>query len=209
MAGISLSIGVSGSGKTYGLRRQVFRAASTMPILIIDRMREWNAVPRALAKRTAGYHAIADALADDGPSTLRIVRTRNLEADFQAACEWAYATDRPRGVACSEAHRVLPNASRLQGAIEDCVTAWRHRNVTLWLDTQRLSLLNRTTTEQATDLRLYAIAGDLDRRTIRASWGGECLDAVDECSRRLGAGDPGWHVPMGVSRLGPYTIAKE
>jgi len=203
-SGISLSIGVSGSGKTFGIKQQVYRAVlAGQRVMVIDRMGEWRAVPKALAKTTAVYATVRDAA--NGSSKLAIVRSHDMVRDAERACQWAMRRGNV-GVAISEAHRVMPNQSTLpKGAIGDVLTSGRHRNIRLWVDTQRLSLLSKTATEQAANVRVYTVVGDRDKSVLKTTWGTALLAAVELCAERLANGDAGWHVRLGPSRLGPYV----
>jgi hypothetical protein len=211
--GIHLSIGVSGSGKTYGMRSAVYDASRHMPIMVIDRMYEWGSVPGRLAGRAVGVTSAADGIAvfKSRPQTrMVIVRDVGEVADsLNAACLWAISSKGPAGVACSEVHRAAPNGGRLPGEIERAVTQWRHHKVGLWLDTQRLALLSRTITEQATELKLYTIVGDRDLSVIGATWGNDLVVAVGKCAAKFAAGEPGWHVNLGIVRTPPYSIARD
>lgn len=202
--GIRLSIGVSGAGKTYGVTRDVYRAAQAgTPVLVIDRMHEWT-------RGDAGARTIADAAKHvERGARLVIVRPADVVAASEDACAWARDFDGVAGVAIPEAHRACPNAGRLSPAIDDVATAWRHHRVALWLDTQRIALLNRTLTEQARVIRLYAIVGDLDTRVVSELGGRELAAAVRACAEKLAAGEPGWHVALGLVRTPPYHVVRE
>lgn len=202
-AGIRLSVGVSGAGKTFGVRREVCEAARAgVPVLVIDRMHEWE-------RGDAGAFDVATAAryVDQG-ARLVIVRPRDVVAAAEEACAWARDRRELAGVALPEAHRIAPNGARLSDALEDCATAWRHFRVALWCDTQRISLLSRTITEQARTLRLYAIVGDLDARAVAELGGRELAEQVQEAARRLAGGEPGWHVELGLVRVPPYELRR-
>ena len=203
-AGIRLAVGVSGSGKTYGVTNDVKRAAASgMPVMVIDRMREWTVGHAGVTTIEAGAKA-----AEKG-AKLIIVRPRDFVAAVEEACAWAIAQPGVAGVAVPEAHGALPNSMRLSGAVEDVATAWRHHKVALWCDTQRLALINRTVTEQACELRIYAVRGELDMRVVKELGGAALVDAVKECARRMRDGEKGWHVKLDVSGLGPYLPQRD
>ncbi|MCH8198541.1 MAG: hypothetical protein IIA54_00525 [Chloroflexi bacterium] len=226
--GIRLAVGVSGAGKTHGLRAQVYRAVrSGMPVIVLDRMHEWNEVPGDLVPVTCVVPDVAQAL-EYIPQGARlcVVRPSDVLTEALSACEWARDYQGVAGVACSEAHRIAPNTSAtLPGPLEDVALAWRHHRVALWLDTQRISLLSRTLTEQARELRIYAVGGDRDLARLREVGGKQLEDAAKECARRLvGLGEyddqgnqrtaplppePGWHVLIRVTPLPPYHLERE
>lgn len=206
-AGIRLSIGISGSGKTHGVKQDVYRAASGgMPVIVLDRMHEWD-------RGDAGARTPEEAAtAVERGARLVILRPRSGELlpVAEALCSWARDHRELAGVAIPEAHRVAPNAFRtLPPALEDVALTWRHYRVALWLDTQRLPLLNRTLTEQAGTIRIYAVTGELDRRMLRELGGRELERANVEVCSHLARGEPGWHVALGVMRAPPYTVVRE
>ena len=211
-SGISLSVGVSGSGKTFGIKQQVYRAVmSGMFVVVIDRLHEWRVVPRAIADRTAVFDCVREAIVKkpDSGGNLALVRSRDMELDAETVCQWAMRAGNA-GVAISEAHRVLPNRAVLpRGALGDVLTSGRHRNIRLWLDTQRLALLSKTATEQAANVRVYTIVGDRDKSVLKTTWGTALLAAVEECGAKLARGEAGWHVRLGPSRLGPYRPTRK
>lgn len=209
---ITLSVGVSGSGKTHGVKSSVFLAARSHPIIVLDRMAEWNEVPRDLSKRTRGVVGLHEAK-EAVRAGYRLVIVRDSRSDvaeqFDRVCKWAAKYPGLAGVACPEAHRACPNHGPLRPNVEIAVTQWRHHKIALWVDTQRLSLLSRTVTEQATLLKLYAIIGDRDISVIEATWGKQCAAAVRECAFRYSRGEPGWHVALGLNRAPPFKVARD
>lgn len=209
---ITLSVGVSGSGKTYGVRAAVFRAARTHPVIVIDRMAEWENVPVDLARRTKGVIGLREAR-EAVKAGYRLVIVRDSRSDvaqlFDRACRWAIRYPGLAGVACPEAHRACPNGTPLPADVEIAVTQWRHHKVALWLDTQRVPLLSRTVTEQATLLNLYAIVGDRDLSVVRSTWGNQCEAAVRECANRYARGERGWHVALGLNRAPPFKLVRD
>lgn len=205
--GVNLAIGVSGGGKTGGMRPEVFGYARTNPVIVLDPMREWRSAPPDT--NPAGCQAItgpngAIDKANKG-HRLIVVETDDVARDAELACQWA----RQRcdcGVAMPEAHRIAPNGDRLPAALDACLTAWRHYRNTLWLDTQRLALLHKTATEQASEIRIHAVYGQRDLSIMR-EWGGRELEAaVGRCAAKLAEGSPGWCVRLGIVRKPPYPI---
>jgi hypothetical protein len=201
--GIRLSIGVSGAGKTHGIREDVYRAARAgLPVLVIDRMCEWE-------RGDAGARDVATAARHvESGARLVVVRPSDAVAAAEEACAWARDYPGAAGVAIPEAHRVAPSSSKLPEALEDVACAWRHHRVALWVDTQRIALLSRTITEQARSIRLYAIVGDLDSRVVAELGGRELADCVHACAAKLADGEPGWHVELGLVRVPPYQVRR-
>jgi hypothetical protein len=125
-------------------------------------------------------------------------------------CEWAIATGKtPKGIAISEAHMIARNRGTLPEPLEELVTCWRHYSVALWCDTQRPALLNTTIINLSRDLRLYSIIGKHDLQVVEAIGGDALVLAVQQCTQRFAAGQPGWHVRLGPSRLPPYPVQRD
>lgn len=221
--GLRLSIGVSGSGKTFGLRRQVYMAIRQgTPVIALDRLKEWKTLPGDVAKLAVGVEGGTDRIAAaarwvEKGARLVIVRvsSESIKQDFENVCAWARDNPAHCGIAVSEAHRVAPNSSApLPEAVEDVALAWRHHVVSLWTDTQRLSLLHRTFTEMVRELRVYGVGGELDGARLRELGGRELQDAAAEAARRLlppskgGWDQPGWHVHIERVALPPYTLIR-
>lgn len=199
--GIRLAVGVSRSGKTFGMERDVTRASERIPVVVIDRLAEWgrNGFPPDVAQRTAivsSFDRVQRAL--ERGKRLVVVRSVDARADAERACEWARDRAGVAGVAIPEAHRCFPNAGNLPRSVEDVACAWRHHEVAIWLDTQRLAKLHKDLTEQASacELRLYAILGARDRKVIAEDLDGDLLDPLNTIRDRFkgGDGERGWHV---------------
>lgn len=210
--GLFVRVGVSASGKTYGVRESVYTAVRAgMPVMVLDRMREWGRVPRDLGDLVAGARSVAAlAAAAAGGARLLIVRPPSGELEVAAAeaCAWARDVAGVAGVAIPEAHAVMPKHGRLEPACEDVVTAWRHHHVALWVDTQRLALLSSHVVELARELHLHAMVGKRDLMVLR-ELGGPWLEAgVQWCARKLGAGEAGWHVTLDLIRVPPYVARR-
>jgi hypothetical protein len=211
-AGIRVAVGVSGAGKTHGVRKQIYAAAEHMPVIVIDRMCEWSAVPARLSGRTQIVNSVfaAKGAISSGGVRLAIVQCKDAAKEAALACEWARDYPEIAGVAIPEAHRCAPNKGSLPQPIEDAACAWRHHRVALWLDTQRFALLSRTLVEQAREIRVYA-SGPRDVDAVVAELGGpELSDAIRECGDRLARGEPGWHVRLQQTSIRPpYVLERE
>lgn len=220
--GLRVSIGVSGAGKTYGLRQQVYRAARSIPIMVIDVAEEWHEVPAELRDVTIGVRDVVQAreMVSRG-ARLVIVRSTDIERAAREACAWAIEkprSDGTRGVCVPEADLTFPNVSAhaLPEEQRTAILRWRHRHVALWLDTQRFALLSPTVRSQATEVRLYA-TGSADSKAVR-DYGGHELEAATARAaailreaqragdRRQGAG---WHVRIDVAPIPPYELIRE
>lgn len=217
--GLTLAVGVSGAGKTYSVKADVFRSALYHPIIVIDVVREWSMVPPALAAHTAGATSVRDAIEHirAGRKLVIVAADDPVKAAVDAAA-WAVAHPTLAGVAIPEAHRVCPNGGRLPLAVDKAATAYRHHGTRLWLDTQRLARIDTNLSELARVVRIFAQTGDVDFRRVRdLGEDGRALEAaVRQCARRLDGylrgTDPdgtGWHVPLTLARTPPYTPTRD
>lgn len=223
--GLRLSIGISRSGKTFGLRRQVYRAVlAGVPVMVLDRMHEWTSLPPEVARVAVGVRSttgvpLAAAWLQEG-ARLAIVQTSDVAGDALKAAEWAKGKvdeslpaihpANHRGIAITEVHRAAPNTGNpLPELLEDVALAWAHHNVSFFCDTQRIALCNRTLTEQMRELRVYAVGRGVDSQRLKEMGGPELAAASQECARRLVAGEPGWHVKIRTVALPPYELERE
>jgi hypothetical protein len=211
-SGLQVYVGVSGAGKTHAVRADVYRACRRgLPVIVIDRMHEWGTVPSDMRAIASGATDIAQAtdLIASGKRLVVLRAPGDVVKTAEDVCAWVRSYPGPAGVAIPEAHRAAPNAKPLPIPIEDIVCAWRHYQATVWCDTQRIALLNRTITEQARTLKLFAIVGDRDTKVV-ADIGGKALsEQVRECAVRLARGEPGWHVALDLARCPPYELSRE
>jgi hypothetical protein len=207
-AGVRLAIGVSGAGKSYGIIRDVHRAARAgMRVVVVDSMHEWVSVPSDLAARTRRVPDVAAAVAafNDKGTRIAIVTPHDSTAATEDACRWALETSELRGVVVHEAWMVAPSKATLTPGLQMVTRAWRHKHVAAWLDTQRVAALSRHVTDLARETRLYAVTGDRDFAVVREIGGNELETAVRACAAKLASGAPGWHVELGANRLGPFV----
>lgn len=215
--GVFLNVGVSGSGKTFTLTRDVFRHVRWgRRVVVLDRMREWNEIPTDLAETTvriADPRDVDPATREAGLVILTDVSAEKAPGVAEELAKWAIAgrdAGERRGLAFPEAHRIAPNGAPLTRYLDEVACAWRHFGVAMWCDTQRISKLSRTITEQAKVVRLFAIVGDRDQSVVRELGGPQLSEAVLECARRYGRGEPGWHVSLGyATRIPPFKLVRE
>lgn len=214
--GIRLNVGISGAGKTHKAKAEVFAAAREIPVMVIDRMMEWDGAPLPAGEVVWVENVDAAKRAIEEGARLAIIRPLSGSKGWdvvsmsEEACAWARDHRGVAGVCIPEAHRVAPNVGgKLPESIEDVACAWRHYKVALWLDTQRISLLSRTLTEQARVLSIFAVVGDRDLSVVKEIGGQELVDRVQECAAKLAAGQPGWHVELGLVRVPPFVIVRD
>jgi hypothetical protein len=216
-AGLSVSVGISGAGKTHGVKDSVMAAVPHHPVIVIDRMKEWNEIPPnrvEIGHLTVGISSglFKDALPHISAGKRLIIlrpNTGQIEKAVEDACQWARDVKYLAGIAIPEAHNVAPTHGRLRDGLGDVVSTWRHCRVRAWFDTQRIALLNRQITENAREVRIYATTGDRDLTTVRSLGGRELEAAVIQCTRRLSEGEAGWHVNLGLVRVSPFIPVRE
>lgn len=188
--------------------------------MVLDLMKEWGSVPRNLSQVTGSAYSVDDAskMVSEGAKLVIVRPAESIEVATEQACVWA--RDLPKGqgggeenrlcgVACPEAHNAMPNKGRLPLAVRDIITAWRHHHVAMWADTQRISLLSTHVVELSYVLKVFAQIGRNDKRILEAIGDKELVEAVKQCAVNLENGEPGWHVKLGPSRLGPYTVVRD
>ncbi len=206
--GVRLAVGLPGHGKTYGIRRDVFAFARGAPIIVLDLTHEWapgeegGRIPRELADvaSRAGNVAAAAALIDQGARLVIVTTDDDPEKVADDALRWCVSRDGLSGLAIPEAHMCFPVHKPLSKWARKATSAWRHHDVALWVDTQRLSFINRSF-DLAQLIRVYS-ATDADASILRAIGGVELVKAVRECGMRNapkehgGKGEPGHHVAL-------------
>ncbi len=224
--GIRLAVGVCGSGKTFGTRMQVFRAACRIPVIVLDRTHEWVDFPRALAPRVAIVSSVdAARAAVERGSCIVVVRVdaKSIQKEVERACTWVgekgpngLRREGTRGICIPEAHRVMPNVGGIVGgshAIDDAITAWRHANAAIWLDTQRFAKVAYTAVELSEEVRVYAcgrrdvssVADEFASREDR----GDLEARLRECAARMREGEPGWFVRLSHTVEPPFELERE
>jgi hypothetical protein len=216
--GCRVAIGTCGSGKSYGIKRDLYAAHERFPIIIIDSAGEWRKGPPGTVLARDVEHAktafknkarIAIIRPDDDPGPL-----------VEEAFAWAIGRSRDdakhacAGVAVSEAAMVWPNGCRLSKNVRRAMTQWRHYHVASWIDVQRVAELSTTITDLARETRVYATGGPHEIKRLHGMGGDELTSAVGECMRRFQAGGgargtaQGWHVTLDESRMGPYEVTR-
>ena len=226
---IQLNIGMSRSGKTYALMREVERTEGR--IFIVDRLREF--IRDGKCQISVDSIAVAHnrehlrkAIASDArvviyqTERVRFVETswelmRKRERAYAAAlqadcCVIAdHVLDTGSTLVTPEVHFIAPNNGALPGPLDELAGAFRHYGASWLADSQRPSLVAPRLQEQAETIRIFATAGRIDRKTIRDYLGDSALDSVDECARRLSKKDPGWHVRIDPRfRVPPYPLCR-
>jgi hypothetical protein len=217
--GIRCYFGVSGSGKTYTMQLDVFDAVRAgVPVLVVDANNEWKKIPPDVRRWARSARSLDDARRAFSGGYRLVVWSLPIGADVgqavEGACRWAIERPGVAGIALAEAHEAAPNiaVTALPPYLRHCATRWRHSDVAMWLDTQRIAALCHGLTDNARELRIFATVGDIDYNRLRTIGGKELVSAVQVCTQKLSdyttGKDPngrGWHVKLGLTRLGPYT----
>lgn len=182
-AGPRLAVGVQGSGKSYGQRRDIERAAESYPLIVLDTNGEWEEYEPPPQLRVVGARTVARAVheIEENGAALVVVQPDDADDPLTAAdqmCEWAIWRGRARrsGVVFPEAHDLFPMSVKLPRHVRKVVKRARHFGVGLFCDTQRLAELNASITSAAStaELRLYAFWADTDLKAA-ANLGGKGL----------------------------------
>lgn len=223
--GIRVAFGLSGSGKSHVNREDVFAAARYFPIVIVDLAEEWWDLPPAMtpyAARTYSWESARDAL-ERGQKRIVVLRPAigTEEACVEAVCAWARVIGHGKrdlpvataGIVIPELHNVAP-VHYCPPTLLKVATAWRHTSTAFWGDSQRVSTVNHSITDNARDMRIFAQTGGPCRKRLMEIGGADLVSAIDECAMRLDRRDrggwdqPGWHVRLGVVRRKPFPIVR-
>lgn len=94
----------------------------------------------------------------------------------------------------TEAHMHIGEGAPMGRQVRTLLTQYRHYDCAVLADTQRFAAVAKPLVSQATALRLFAMAGARDLGVVADIGGNPLVAAVQECARRLAAGEPGWHV---------------
>lgn len=217
--GCRVALGTCGSGKSYGIDRDLRIAMEHMPIVVVDVAGERRKGPPG----TVLARDVDDAAWQlERGARMAIIRPSPTDLEDLAGLvehvfAWAVAQSRDdatcatAGVAVSEGSMVWPNGCRLAPSTRVAMTQWRHCHVATWVDVQRAAELNPTITDLARETRCYAMGGPHEIKRLRAMGGPELVEAVAECMRRFQEGGgargtgQGWHVTLDESRMGPYV----
>lgn len=213
--GLRLHVGVPKSGKTYLIQREVSEACLVMPVIVLDRMGEWTRVRVPRDVPIGGFSSVSEAgrflyQKRRGLAVVRPAMGADPVVIANDACAWAVAFPGVAGVAFPEAHRIAPNGGRLPPAIDEACSAWRHRKVALWADTQRLPKLHKDITElaAASELRVFACFGEHDLSVLRGVGGNALVSAVRECGDFYARAEYGYHVRLYPGAAPPYPVVR-
>lgn len=210
--GLRISVGVPGSGKSYGIGRDV-KAAIRQGVWarIVDPEGEWKTIPEDIAGIVSRVNHIADCTTPVGIVTHKTKRETRIDVD--EACRWCVEDDengqptRGRAVVCHEAWMAAGRKDTSE-EMEAMARTWRHTDSIVWLDAQRITLISRDIIDIATELRIYTQVGDRDIAILRDIGGRALVEAIDACGARFDKGESGWHVTLTRSRRPPYEIER-
>lgn len=206
-AGVRFAVGLPGHGKSHGARGEVFGFVAQHPAIVLDFTKEWSRppgsmLPRGVADVAARAASVGEAAAmiEAGKRLVIVTKMDDPEGDGEAACKWAVTRPGRCGVVISEAHHAFPVHKPLGKWARTATSAWRHDDVAMWVDTQRLSFINRAF-DMSQVVRVYSATDD-DVARLRGMGGTPLVKAVRECGLRNapveygGKGEPGWHVVL-------------
>lgn len=218
--GVRLYFGVPGSGKSYALKRSVIESAKWRVIVVVDATREWadddgvvvTPLPMMDVRGARTIPRVLECL--DAMKTGLIIYHPRVWVEDTTALVNVLSVRSPNvpelGIAISEAHNLMPNGPPLAPGFDAVVTRWRHLRLAAWFDTQRPARLHRTVTELATQVSLFAATGprDVDAVAELVNDPKALIDANEESCRRFAAGEPGWHIKLGIDRAPPYELSR-
>lgn len=189
-SGLSLAVGLQGSGKSHGMGASYQASARAgMDVVVIDRNCEVRSVPPDIRAASVPTMAVARRALRAGVKLVIVQPAAS--SDFEQvwdACRWVMEKRRAgvvRGVAFPEAHDFAPNEQRqLDPALSELVAKWRHRDARAWFDTQRLSMLNATLYNACFggEVRVYAQRGPRDIDIVRQLGGAKMAEGVLRCA---------------------------
>lgn len=203
--------GMSGSGKTYALKNDVYNAYRAGDrVLVLDIAEEWHKGPKDIVAtrfRQGGIERAIESL-EKRQTRFAIVQDFEIESfDAESAAQWAI--DNQGTLAIAEAHNVYPSEKkRPTKAMDKLITAWRHRKSALYWDSQRISRMNRTVVEQTTRLHMFAVVGDRDLDVVSGIHR-DLPEKALEAARYLESGKAGYHVALSLSRLPPHQLVRK
>lgn len=207
-----LHVGVSKTGKTFALRREVERSSigearnskgKPRLFFVTDRLAEWS----DLTTRHARVESMADARAAfrDRHSIVILTpsRANKTGSEPQELGELVadFALDNGVTVVMPEAHLYAPKIGKIEPKLKELVTAFRHYGAGLWADTQRFAAINEAIISQAEVIRLFGQRSLRDLARVRDEGGDELEEMVREALRRTfkEPREPGWFVEVGNS----------
>lgn len=204
-------VGVSGSGKTYAGARIAERCYDMGGrVLVLDIHREWS-------RQAQRPFAIVASPADCDRATAKGWRylvaqpPDMVRMSHTPLIEWAL---RKRGVlvVVTEAHNYWPAHARPGAGLDqpsaELLTAYRHYGCGFVADSQRISQLSKTCTEQSTTLRVFAVVGNRDLQVLAEIAPG-LTDAATQAAALSHRGYKGYHAKVDMfSRVGPFPLVR-
>lgn len=194
-SGLSLAVGLQGSGKSFGMGDSYQKSARAgMDVIVVDRNCEVRTIPPDLAPLACVVPTTAVARRALRAGKRLVYVQPATSSDFEQvwdACRWAMEKRRAglvRGVAFPEAHDFAPNEQRvLDESLSELVAKWRHRDARAWFDTQRLSMLNATLYNACFggEVRVYAQRGPRDIDIVKQLGGAAMAAGVLKCADRF------------------------
>jgi len=217
-----LALGVSKSGKTYGMQRRIRDILSRPPgwaaVVAVDVNAEWPGellrgvrcakarTPRTLARAlAAGHRLVIFAPEPDWDSD-----TPHRES-VQAAAALVGGGGPARLLVVPECHLSIPEGKPLGRAVAALVHAGRHPATrgAIWADTQHPADMPKTLIKEAREIDLYATGAVQDLDYFRRMGGRELVTAIKRCAALMESGARGYHVRVRpLTCMPPYRIER-
>lgn len=231
--GTRIYFGRPGSGKTYAARSEALAGADRRPTIVLDLNGDWFA-PRGSDKKRPTYKGWIWKDGIGMPPTLdawlrgnkhrRIVVTSNADralssmafghvAILQATVsETTRAVERAVNkpgcaIVITELHLYTPHRVAPPWLIE-IATRWRHKDLAVYSDTQRVADVPRRVTELSTEIWLGNVTGPRDRAAVYglATDVDQLALAHRKVCARAAAGEKGIHVRLDEGFAPPYEV---
>jgi len=211
-----LHVGVSKSGKTYALQRELAQHAKASDgprFMVLDRLGEWPGhcdADHALCSTTAD----AKASIRDGNRLTIVQPPRSFEArtsgDLPELAEGfaKIALEYQTILVLPESHLYAPKVGKLHPYMTELVTAYRHYGAGFWADSQRFAQVHEHVVSQSETQRFFAMRSESDRKRARDEGGRDLEAMIIEALKKLGDDDPGWHVRIGKGAPYPYVLER-
>ena len=230
--GTRIYFGRPGSGKTYAAREEALAGADKRPTIVLDLNGDWFA-PRGSDRRRPTYKGWIWKDGVGMPPSLdnwlkgknrQIVITSNADRAISTAAarkvviiqapisemEKAAKTMVDRGrcsIVITELHVYTPNRVAPDWLVT-IATRWRHRDLAVYSDTQRVADVPRRVTELSTEIWLGNVTGPRDRQAVYglATDVDQLALAHRRVCARAASGEKGVHVRLDEGFAPPYEV---
>jgi len=231
--GTRMYFGRPGSGKTYAARSEAIAGADKRPTVVLDLNGDWFAARGADRKRPTykGWiwkkdgvgmpptlddwlkgkdrQIVVTGSADralDAMAARRIVIIQSSIDEMTSAAQRLVARGRC-AIVITELHVYTPNRIAPDWLVT-IATRWRHRDLAVYSDTQRVADVPRRCTELSTEMWLGNVTGPRDRAAVYglATDVDQLAVAHRRVCARAAAGEKGVHVRLDEGFAPPYEV---